>query len=68
MFPIVYSSETCQPCKELKAWLTANNIPFTEASVGDAITKGYRSVPVLEHRGEVVFGFNKTKLKEMFPE
>lgn len=32
---LVYSTPTCPDCRELKAWLAANQIPFAERDLSD---------------------------------
>lgn len=51
-----------------KRWLQSNNIIYTELGPDEAIKAGYKSVPVIEYRGNVVHGFDIKKLKEVFPE
>lgn len=71
MLPVVYSGPSCPSCNNLKMWLQSNNIPYEEKGIKDAIAKGYRSIPVVEYRGEVVNGFteeSKKRLTEIFPE
>lgn len=71
MLPIVYSGDGCPSCNNLKMWLQSNNIPYEEKGIEDAREKGYRSIPVVEYRGEVIKGFtteSKKRLMEIFPE
>lgn len=72
MIPVIYTNgASCKGCVEMKKWLNENNVPYEELGIQEAIDAGYRSVPVLEYRGEVVIGFNaetKKRLEGMFPE
>jgi glutaredoxin len=68
MFPVLYSSPTCAPCREVKKWLQANNIPYTEKGVEEAIKDGFSSVPILVHRGQTYKGPTVQQLREIFPE
>lgn len=68
MQPILYSKSGCGPCVVVKKWLQANNVPYVERGPQEAMDAGYRSVPIVEYRGQVCIGFNEEKLKEMFPE
>lgn len=71
MGPVLYSGANCTACNNLKMWLQSNNVNYIEKGIDAALEKGYRSIPVVEYRGEVVIGFNeatKKRLMEMFPE
>lgn len=70
MIPVVYTSPTCGPCKAVKLWLQANNIPYEESQDIQArmAIDGKRTVPLVSYRGKTVEGFNIKELKEMFPE
>jgi len=51
----IYTKSDCRYCKQAKAWLTSNNIPYQEQSLDDPELKelfkqaypGIRSVPAL---------------------
>ena len=71
MLPVIYSGPGCPSCNNLKMWMQSNNIPYDEKCIEEAIAKGYRSIPVVEYRGEVIHGFTeqtKKRLAEIFPE
>ena len=69
----IYSTQACHFCHEAKAFFTENNIPFTdydvsadEARKNEMIEKsGQMSVPVIFVEGEMVLGFDKSKLAEL---
>ena len=69
---IVYSTQTCPWCKKVKEFLKANKIPFTTKDVGtntkdaqEMIKKsGQQGVPVIDINGEIIVGFNESKLKK----
>lgn len=66
--PVIYTAPGCGPCVATKRWMQSNNIIYTELGPEDAIKAGYKSVPVIEYRGNVIQGFDIKKLKEVFPE
>lgn len=70
---IVYSTAECPWCKQAKAFLRENKIPFTEKDVGEdqeaakemaQKSGGALSVPILDVNGKIILGFDKEKLKE----
>lgn len=74
----VYALSTCPYCKMTKKYLSENDVAFEHTDVdlleGDerqrAIDEvkrlsGGTSFPVVDVDGEVVVGFNKSKLKEL---
>jgi len=69
----IYSLPTCHFCHEAKAFFTENNISFTdydvssdEARKNEMIEKsGQMSVPVIFVEGEMVLGFDRSKLAEL---
>ena len=67
-YPVIYTAPGCGPCTATKRWLQSNNIAYTERGPEEAIKAGYTSVPVLEYRDQVIYGFDIKKLKEAFPE
>jgi len=70
----VYSTPACGFCKMAKAFFDENKIEYTEhdVSVDEAMRKemiektGQMGVPVIEVDEQVVVGFDKEKLSEMF--
>lgn len=69
---IVYSGENCAYCIKMKNYLTGKNIAYTERSItvekfrDELLAMKYRSVPVLIYGDEVIVGFSKEKLDELF--
>lgn len=68
----IYSTPTCVHCKAAKAYMTENNIPFTEKNVMEDTEarnwmqeRGYRGVPVIVVDGEEMLGFDPQKFSEM---
>lgn len=66
---ILYSTAWCGYCKKARALLNENNIPFYEYDIekseeGNAQHKklGGRGVPVLLINGEVIKGYNPTRI------
>ena len=70
---IVYSTKTCPWCKKLKEFLKANKVSFTNKDVGtnkksanEMMKKsGQMGVPVTDIDGEIITGFNESKLKKV---
>ena len=69
----IYSLPTCHTCHEVKEFLNKNNISFTdydvssdEARKNEMVEKsGQMSVPVIFVEGEMVLGFDRSKLAEL---
>ncbi len=69
----IYSTPTCPYCKMAKDYLAAHKVNYTEVDVAaDATAReemikksGQMGVPVIAINGEIIVGFNKTKIKEM---
>jgi len=69
----VYSTPTCSWCNTLKTWLRKNNIPFTDIdisknqSAADELVNrsGQQGVPQTDINGQIVVGFDKTKLSQL---
>ena len=69
---IVYSTKTCPWCKKLKEFLKASKVSFTNKDVGDnkknanemMKKSGQMGVPVTDINGEIIIGFNESKLKK----
>ena len=67
---LVYSTSTCPHCKRAKEYLTGKGISYEEINVAldrdkakEMIEKsGQMSVPVIIVNGEVIIGFNQSKL------
>ena len=66
----VYSTPTCPYCKMVKEFLKEINIPFEDIDVSsdrsaadEMIAKsGQMGVPVIDIDGEIITGFDKTKI------
>ena len=69
----VYSTPTCPYCKMAKQFLTENNIAFEDIDVSvnqnmahEVIQKsGQMGVPVLDIDGQIVVGFDRTRIKQL---
>ena len=65
--PVLYSSSTCAPCKQVKTWLAYKGIDYDELDIYDnadtvkALT-GYLTAPTLVFNDEVVVGANYSRL------
>ena len=68
----IYSTPTWPYCKMAKSFLDANNVPYQDIDVAqdkagreELVTKsGQMVVPVIDINGELVIGFDQSKLKE----
>jgi glutaredoxin 3 len=68
---LVYSTPACPHCIRLKQFLTENNIVFENYDIAvdhekaeEMIKKsGQMGVPVLDIDGQLIVGFDKTKIK-----
>jgi len=69
----VYSTPTCSWCNTLKNWLKKNGIPYTDVDVSkderaaqDLVNRtGQQGVPQTDINGQIVVGFDQTKLKQL---
>ncbi|MBC6005023.1 MAG: glutaredoxin family protein [Paeniclostridium sordellii] len=68
----VFSSNTCKNCVDLKNYLKANNIEYTEYNISkdqearkNLIQLGYMSVPVTLIDGEHVLGFDRIRIDQL---
>jgi glutaredoxin-like YruB-family protein len=69
----VYSTPTCSWCNTLKSHLRQNNIRFQDIDVSrdqraaDELVKrsGQMGVPQTDINGEIIVGFNKTRINEL---
>lgn len=69
----VYSTPTCPFCKQLKDFLSENNVTFSDIDVStdqekaqEMIKKSNQmGVPVTDIDGEIIIGFNRDKLSEL---
>jgi glutaredoxin-like YruB-family protein len=69
----VYSTPTCSWCNTLKQWLRKNHIPYSEIDVSrderaaqELVRRsGQQGVPQTEINGQIVVGFDQTKLRQL---
>lgn len=68
---IVYSSNTCTYCKQLKAYLGTQNIEFEERNIdvnpafGDELfSMGVQSLPLTIIGEEKILGLNVTRIQQ----
>ncbi|MFA5112699.1 MAG: glutaredoxin domain-containing protein [Candidatus Margulisiibacteriota bacterium] len=69
----VYSTPSCPYCKMAKQFLAENNVAFDDIDVSlnqnlahEMIQKsGQMGVPVLDIDGQIVVGFDKSKIKQL---
>ena len=68
----VFSSNICKNCVDLKNYLKANNIEYTEYNISkdqearkNLIQLGYMSVPVTLIDGEHVLGFDRIRIDQL---
>jgi glutaredoxin-like protein NrdH len=68
---IVYSSTNCQFCKQLKTYLSEQNIPFEERNIdenpayGEELSRlGIMSVPLTLIGEKQILGFNPARIKK----
>ena len=70
---IVYSTPSCVWCHKLKSWLKENKIQFEDIDVSldriramEMVQKsGQMGVPVTDIDGNIIIGFDLSKLKEL---
>lgn len=70
---IVYSTETCPFCKQVKAFLKKNNVEYKDIDVSsnqeaaqEMIQKSSQmGVPVIDVDGNILIGFDQQKLSEL---
>lgn len=70
---VVYSTPTCSWCNTLKSWLRKNQVAFREVDVSrdqsaaEAMVRksGQQGVPQTEINGQIVVGFDQSKLKNL---
>ena len=69
----LYSTRRCGYCKKAKAFMSANNINYREYDIEeDSLARakfkklGGTGVPLIEHQGRVLYGFNKDRYKRFF--
>ncbi|PHS35174.1 MAG: NrdH-redoxin [Alkaliphilus sp.] len=69
---VIYSSDTCVYCSEVKKYLRGLNVSFTEKNVStdvearkDMMKKGFMGVPIVFIDNHVVQGFDKEKIDQL---
>ena len=67
---IIYTKNNCVQCKFVKRWLDNEGIDYTEINtdthpeeLARLKLQGFRQLPVTEHNGNTVSGFNVNGLK-----
>ncbi len=69
----VYSTPSCPWCTVAKKYLASKNVPFEEVDVSksreaamEMVKKsGQRGVPVIEINGNIIVGFDQTKIDSL---
>ena len=69
----VYSTPTCPWCKKAKQFLDTNKVTYNDLNVASDVAarkemvkkSGQMGVPVLDIDGQIVIGYDETKLKEL---
>lgn len=69
----IYSTPTCHFCAMAKDYFKTNNVSYEEFNVAENAEKrkemvdksGQLGVPVIDVNGEIVVGFNKSKLSRL---
>ena len=69
----IYSTPTCVYCKTLKAYLTKREVKFEDIDVSKdekqlqemIKSSGQMGVPVIDIDGEIIVGFDKTKIDSL---
>lgn len=64
MKAVVYGAPWCHACHQAAEWLRARGVEVEERSYEEAPGQVW-SLPVIEIAGQVLTGFNKTKLAEI---
>jgi glutaredoxin 3 len=70
---IVYSTPTCVYCNMAKTFFKANSVAFKDFNVAADLDKrkemidktGQMGVPVIDLGGEIVVGFDESKIREV---
>ncbi|MBI5729067.1 MAG: NrdH-redoxin [Candidatus Magasanikbacteria bacterium] len=70
---LIYTTPTCGFCKMTKAFFKENNVAYTEIDVAadqaaaeEMINRsGQQGVPVIDIDGQMVLGFDKSKLSQL---
>jgi glutaredoxin-like YruB-family protein len=67
----IYSTPTCVYCNMAKSFFSANNVSYKEHNVATDLEKrkemidktGQMGVPVIDIGGEVIVGFDESRIK-----
>lgn len=69
---VVFTSNTCGYCHEVKKYLKERGVEYTEKNVSEdklarkeLMSQGFMGVPVIYVGEEVIQGFDKNKLEEL---
>ncbi|RTZ58763.1 MAG: hypothetical protein DSZ33_05440 [Gammaproteobacteria bacterium] len=69
---LIYTSSTCAYCKQAKAWMKSNKVPFTERNITTSRSArrafdklGARAVPVILVGKQRINGFNPRRLQDL---
>ena len=68
--PVLYSSTSCAPCKQVKTWLAMNKIDYDELDIFENAAEvqrvsGYLTAPTLVFNDSVVIGPNYGRLSSL---
>jgi glutaredoxin-like YruB-family protein len=69
----IYSTPSCHFCHAAKDFFTANHVQFTDYDVASDLEKrkemidktGQMGVPVIDVGGEIVVGFDESRLRQL---
>ena len=69
----IYSTPTCHFCHAAKDFFTANHVQFTDYDVASDLEKrkemidktGQMGVPVIDIGGEIIVGFDESRLRQL---
>lgn len=67
----IFTGERCSHCEDLKSYLRANNLEYTELSIKDnsnrrfLFSKAIMEVPVLMYNDITIKGFNRQQVDEL---
>ena len=69
---IIYTSNTCPYCTQVKNYLSEKGIEYTEKNIqtnkearDELMKMGHMGVPVLVYDGQEIVGFDKQKIDEL---
>ena len=69
--PVLYSSPTCAPCKNVKTWLARTNVEYDELDIYDNAqvvqeATGMLQPPTILFNNTVIVGANYSRLADVF--